>query len=71
MRAAFGILSLLVVLAAVGLLAKKQLSGVSAARSVSTPGAGSGASTAGKIQQQVLQAVEGAMQQPRPMPESE
>jgi len=73
MRAVFGILSLLVVVAIVGLLARKQLGATApVAAPVSTPASGSMAAPAGTPQQQVRQfqqAVQGAMQQARPMPE--
>jgi hypothetical protein len=75
MRAVFGILSLLVVVAIVGLLARKQLGAtapVAAPASTQAPAGGSMAAPAGTPQQQVRQfqqAVQGAMQQARPMPE--
>lgn len=74
MRIVFGVLSLLVVVAIVGFLAKKQLSGV-ARGADPRPAAtvpGSVALPSGTPQQQVQQvqqAVQGAMQQARPMPE--
>ncbi|WP_298926819.1 hypothetical protein [uncultured Ramlibacter sp.] len=72
MRAVFGILSLLVVVAIVGMLAKKQLSSAVAPLPV-VPGAPVGAAApAATPQQQVQQfeqAVQGAMQQARPMPD--
>ena len=70
MRAVFTVLGLVVVLAIVGVLAKKQLGagvapkGAAAAEGVTVP--------AGTPQQQVQQfqkAAESAMQQPRPMPD--
>ncbi len=70
MKVIFGVLSLLVVVAIVGLLAKKQLTGGPAASPqvegapVIAPGA-----TPKQQVQQVQQAVEGMMQQPRPLPE--
>jgi Na+-transporting methylmalonyl-CoA/oxaloacetate decarboxylase gamma subunit len=70
MRAVFGVLSLLIVVAIVGLLARKQL-GTIAPAAAPAP-AGTMAAPAGTPQQQVQQfqqAVQGAMQQPRPMPE--
>ena len=72
MRAVFGVLSLLVVVAIVGILAKKQLAGVPAP--AGTPGLSAAGVVvpAGTPQQQVQQfqqAVQGAMQQPRPMPD--
>ena len=65
MRALFGIASLLIVLAIVGILAKKQLGGTASV----TPATAPGASPQQPIQQQIQQTVEGAMQQARPMPE--
>jgi type II secretory pathway pseudopilin PulG len=65
MRAVFTVLGMVVVLAIVGMLAKKQLSAGVA------PSA-TGAPSAATPQQQVQQfrnAVEGAMQPPRPMPD--
>ena len=74
MRMVFGALSLLVVVAIVGILAKKQLS---AAAPVAVPASahadeGAMAAPSGTPQprvQQFQQAVQGAMQQARPMPE--
>lgn len=72
MRVVFGALSLLIALAMVGILAKKQLAAVPPAK-VAAPVDGSAvAIPSGTPQQQVQQfqrAVEGAMQQARPMPE--
>ena len=83
MRVVLGILSLLIVLATVGLLAKKQMSGLSAAPTraqapmasdpmasvpVPLPGATPQAQSQ-QIQQQVRQTVEGTLQQARPMPD--
>ena len=87
MRAAIGIVSLLLALAIVGLLAKKQLVSTRSAVHVlqlqpaveGTPGT-SGAGPASpatvraqsqQVQQQVKQTVEGLMQQARPMPDDE
>lgn len=72
MRAVFSILGLVLVLAIIGVLAKKQLAPVTTnpaagSATVTTPGA-----TPQQTQQQVKQAVEGAMQgamQARPMPD--
>jgi len=67
MRAVFTVLGLVVVLAIVGVIAKKQLTA-----GVAPPVAGTAPGTAATPQQQVQQfqkAVEGAMQQPRQMPE--
>ena len=73
MRIILGVLSLLIVVAIVGVLAKKQLTSASAPLPA-LPGvaAGTTAAPAGSPQQQVQQfqqAVQGAMQQARPMPE--
>lgn len=79
MRSILGILSLLIVLAVVGVLAKKQLSTVTASPSAApsdsgvvlpttTPGA-SPQQQSQEIQQQVKQSLEAAMQQARPMPD--
>jgi hypothetical protein len=69
MRAIFTVAGLLVVLAIVGVLAKKQLSaGVAPAM----PGVEAGAAAPATPQQQVQQfnnAVEKAMQQARPLPD--
>ena len=80
MRAAIGILSLLLALAIVGLLAKKQLTSVRSAVPVLQPGAGApdAANTPApsvraqsqQVQQQYQQAVEGLMQ-PRAMPDAD
>jgi hypothetical protein len=72
MRAVFSVLGLLIVVAIVGLLARKQLSSVPApATQAATSAAGVVAPT-GTPQQQVQQfqrAVQDAVQQPRPMPD--
>jgi len=83
MRVVLGVLSLLIVLATVGLLAKKQMSGLSAAPArtqasattdpvapvpVPLPAATPQAQSQ-QIQQQVRQTVEGTLQQARPMPD--
>ncbi len=68
MRVLFGIASLLIVLAIVGVLAKKQLGGTASV----APGAAPEASPqqqGQQIQQDIKQAVEGAMQQARPIPD--
>ena len=72
MRAVFGILSLLVVVAIVGILARKQLGSAVAPLPVvpGTPvGAAAAAATPQQQVQQFEQAVQGAMQQARPMPD--
>ena len=77
MRIIFGLISLVIVLAIVNVLAKKQVSAVSdikvpqvsgAATMVIDPNA-SVKDQSQQIGQQVKQAVEGAMQQQRPMPD--
>lgn len=74
MRAVFGVLSLLIVVAIVGILARKQLGAITPAAVPASTRAPEGAMArpAGTPQQQVQQfqqAVQGAMQQARPMPE--
>ena len=81
MRALFGLVGLVVVLAIVGLLAKKQLaatrSPVPALQTATGAAAPASAPTgtvreqSQQMQQQVKQQVEGLMQQARPMPEDE
>lgn len=79
MRALFGLVGLVVVLAIVGLLAKKQLAAtrtpVPALQTASPASAPAPATTvraqSQQIQQQVQQQVEGLMQQARPMPDEE
>lgn len=72
MRAIFGILSLLIVVAVIGILAKKQLGGRAADAPVAspdeagTPAVAPGAATlqqGRQVQQQTQQALEAAMQQ--------
>ena len=69
MRAVFGVLSLLVVVAIVGVLVKKQISGVTSVAPAPTqaPAAGAPALSGSpqQQQQQFKQAVEGAMQVPQ------
>lgn len=76
MRVVFGVLSLLVVVAVVGFLAKKQLGSaslpVAVPQSAGAPVAPLGATPAQQsqqLQQQVKKDVEALMQQARPMPE--
>ena len=66
MRAIFSVLGLLFVVAVIGMLAKKQLSPVAA-----TPGSAAPLSPASaqQLPQQVRQAVDAALQQPRAMPD--
>jgi len=71
MRTIFGVLSLLIALAIVGVLAKKQLGALSVAPA-GIPGAPASATLPQQsqhIQQQVKQSIENTLQQPRPMPE--
>jgi hypothetical protein len=71
MRAVFTVLGLVLVLAIVGVLAKKQLASGVAPRSTAATGEGTGV-PAGTPQQQVQQfqkAAESALQQARPMPD--
>ncbi len=68
MRALFGIASLLIVLAIVGVLAKKQLGGTASVAPGAEPEA-SPQQQGQQIQQDIKQAVEGAMQQARPIPD--
>ena len=77
MRAIFGVLSLLIVLAAIAFLVKKQqapplLKTVPADASVILPTPDQGATAqqqSQQIQQQVRQSLDSALQQARPMPE--
>jgi hypothetical protein len=79
MRAIFGILSLLVVVAVVGMLAKKQLHSVADIQPIPQDGRPSTLPTTApgatvqqqslQIQQQVKKSVEESMQQTRPVPE--
>jgi hypothetical protein len=72
MRMVFGVLSLLFVVAIVGILAKKQLSsGVAPAVPNTTQGVTVPAGTPKQQVQQFQKAVEGAVQPPRPMPDGE
>ncbi len=85
MRAIFGVLGLLIALAIVGVLAKKQLAttrqavpalavpapaGADAANTPSQP-TGTVREQSQQIQQQYKNAVEGAMQQARPVPDGQ
>lgn len=79
MRAIFGLVGLVVTLAIVGLLAKKQLTALRApmpalpnATGAAAPASAPAATVreqSQQMQQQVKQQVEGLMQQARPMPE--
>jgi len=70
MRAVFGVLSLLIVVAVVGFLAKKQLSSVAAPPAVTaTPGTPAPGATPKQQMDQLKQGLDATLQQPRPMPE--
>jgi Na+-transporting methylmalonyl-CoA/oxaloacetate decarboxylase gamma subunit len=72
MRIVFSVLSLLVVVAVIGMLAKKQLGGSGPVAIPASAGAPSGPVLTGTPQQQVQQfrqAAEQAVQQARPMPD--
>jgi hypothetical protein len=73
MRMVFGVLSLLIVVAVIGVLAKKQLSPAAPVASAASPGSAETMAlpTGTPVQQvqQFKQAVEGTMQQARPMPD--
>jgi type IV secretory pathway TrbF-like protein len=79
MRALFGVLGLLIVVAVVGMLVKKQLTGVApisvtpqVAGQAVTPASvppGNAQQQSQQIQQQVRQSLEASMQQARPVPE--
>lgn len=72
MRALFGIGALLVVVAIVGVLAKKQMTaGVAPARAGADAAATAPAAPPRQQVQQVEQAVQGLMQQARPLPADE
>ena len=70
MRGIFGIIGLLAVVAIVGVLAKKQLT-AGVAPAGDAPGASAPAATPKAQVQQFERAVQGAMQQARPMPDGE
>lgn len=70
MRAVFTVLGLVVVLAIVGVLAKKQLgAGVAPISRAAQEGAALPAGTPQQQVQQFQKAAESALQQPRPMPD--
>jgi hypothetical protein len=83
MRAVFGVVGLVVALAVVGVVVKKQLAAVRtpvpslpqtaepAAPASISPGSGTVRDQSQQIQQQVKQQVEGLLQQARPMPDEE
>ena len=77
MRGVFGMVGLVVALAIVGVLAKKQLASTQAVvPSLQVPGAAPVPAPTGtvreqsqQVQQQYKQALESALQQPRPLPD--
>jgi hypothetical protein len=70
MRAVFTVLGLVVVLAIVGVLAKKQLgAGVAPSSAAAKEGIALPAGTPQQQVQQFQKAAESALQQPRPMPD--
>jgi hypothetical protein len=71
MRGVFGVLGLLIVLAVVAQLAKKQMGAVSVtAPGISSPATGATPQQRSQhIQKQVVQSVESSLQQARPMPD--
>ena len=85
MRAMLGLVGLVVVLAIVGVLARKQTSALRSGTPVNMPAAATSAASeplavqpggnvqqqSQQIQQQVRQQVESALQQARPMPDEE
>jgi hypothetical protein len=73
MRAVFSVLGLLIVVAVIGVLAKKQLGSVAGPALPAVTGipatAGAPPATPQQTVKQFQQAVESQMQQPRPMPD--
>jgi hypothetical protein len=73
MRAMFSIVGLLVVLATVGFLVKKQLGSQLASQPAAgvpaAPGSATPQEQSRQVQQQVKQSVDSMMQQPRPLPD--
>jgi hypothetical protein len=71
MRAVFGVLGLLIVLAVVAQLAKKQMGAVSInAPGIAVPASGATPQQQSQqLQKQIGQSVENSLQQARPMPE--
>jgi hypothetical protein len=67
MRVILGVLSLLLVLATVGVLVKKQMGALAVAPTLAP--AATPQQQSQQLQQQVRQSVEGSLQQARPMPE--
>jgi hypothetical protein len=72
MRAIFSVLGLLLVVAVIGLLAKNQLkAGVAPAVPGAAPGSTAPAATPQQQVKQFEQAVQGTVQQARPMPDND
>jgi len=71
MRAVFGVVGLLVVLAIVGVLAKKQMGALTTTPAGVTglPAGATPQQQSQQIQKQISQTVEGTLQQARPMPD--
>lgn len=71
MRAVFGVVSLLVVLAIVSVLVKKQMGALTVAppAGIAIPAGATPQQQSQQIQTQVKQSVDAAMQQARPMPD--
>jgi hypothetical protein len=73
MRMVFGVLSLLMVVAVIGVLAKKQLGGAASVAPAASVGAAETLArptgTPAQQTQQFKQAIESTMQQARPMPD--
>ena len=80
MRSIFGVLSLLIVVAIIGVLAKKQMTSINEIKVPAVPGSTPGVTIkvdpnatvqqqSQQIQQQFKSAAEAAVQQPRAMPE--
>ena len=71
MRAIFSVLGLLLVVAVVGFLAKNQLKAGVAPAATGTAGTSAPAATPQQQVKQFEQAVQGAVQQARPMPDND
>lgn len=69
MRMLFSVLGLVLVLAIVGVLARKQLSPAAAPAASGASAAPTPAQQGRRVQENVQQQVESLMQQPRPMPD--
>jgi hypothetical protein len=69
MRAVFSVVGLLLVVAVVALLARKQFASVPAPAGVASPAAAAPGATPQQQVRQFQQAVQQQMQQPRPVPD--